>query len=82
MLTIQEFLKIIKKHYNKFFTSKQAVYCYIQERYEIEYSDLKYQNENLDSLKKESRKTVFTLLRDMQKAEIIEKYSKTTWKIK
>lgn len=79
MLTTQEFTISLKKYFNKYFTSKQAVHVYCMEKFDIEYKELKYQNENLTDLLKEARKTVFTLLKDMEKANIIEKYNKKTW---
>ena len=81
MISSQQFLVIIKKRHNRYFTSKQAIHAYILEKYDVDYKDLKYHNENLNSLIKESRKTVYTLLKDMEKENIIEKYSKTTWRL-
>ena len=79
MISSSQFIAIIKKHHNRYFSAKQAVSAYIMEFYEVEYSDLKYQNENLLPLIKKTRKTVYTLLRDMFKAGTIGKRNGTTW---
>jgi len=82
MLSNRKFLEILKKRHQAFFTVKQAVNAYILEHHEdIAYSDLKYKNNKFANLIKKTKRTVFTLLRDMVKAGILEKYSATTWKM-
>lgn len=81
MLSKQDFLVILKKRHNAYFTVKQAVNAFILEHYDIAYTELKYNNSHFSSIIKKTKRTVFTLLRDMAAAGIIEKYSATTWKM-
>jgi len=81
MLSKKDFLAMLKKRHNCYFTVKQAVNAYILEHYDIAYVELKYNNAHFSDVIKKTKKTVFTILRDMAKAGIIEKYSQTTWKM-
>lgn len=81
MLSKKDFLAILKKRHNAYFTVKQAVNAFILEHYDIAYTELKYNNNNFSNLIKKTKRTVFTLLRDMKASGMIEKYSQTTWRM-
>ena len=81
MLSKENFLVMLKKRHNAYFTVKQAVNAFILEHYDIAYTELKYNNAHFSDVIKKTKRTVSTLLRDLAKAGIIEKYSATTWKM-
>lgn len=85
MLSQTEFLKIIKKTYNKFFTTKQAIEeCILSQNPDLSYLDFKYNQHSLSKEIKECRRYVTSILKDLEEKGIIVAWNqrRNTWQIK
>lgn len=80
MIDIKEMVSILKKYHQRYFTTKQAISDYILENHNVDYTELKYRHENIKPLVKKVRRSIYTVLRDMEKAGTIERQSQITWR--
>ena len=81
MVSREEFLVIIKKRHNKYFSTKQAVNAFILEFNDVAYVELKYKNKHFAELIKSTKRIVYPLIQDMVKNGMVERYSQTSWRI-